>query len=485
MSVSNTTEFGTLSTRRVGYRHYSLAECGGLDDTPAGEIDQEKLLSHLGREVLHGSRSRDFSSAYLTTRAGKTAPRMYRVESAQLGKCEYVMLTNKQYAAVLVVDIDRKGSRGGHPANLNGEVRSKFAKLIDRNLGPSWVGINPVSGHAQAVWLIDPVYAGPSGQSKQMKLLAVATQVLGEMLGHDPHFSHRFSRSPFYTGNNPDAYHWYAQHHRVYRLSELVERVRNVEGLKQHVTAPQQFSSGRELLETVKARRAEAEMFKSLSDSVEDDLGTTLAANDPDLVEGVRVIWIGPGHAARDETAFRHALKAGHRLYRDGKTMKDARIIDAYEHAYKVAHKVGAADRPDDMPPQRDRLTMARRVRGYVLSGKKDFYPGASEQATGRERKALQTLGRKGGQKAAERWKTDPQGEYAQIERKKLETANKRRSIQGANTRGRILHTFTETFVDTGRFPKATEVAEELGVEKRTVYRHLKALRGAGLLPEN
>ena len=61
---------------------------GDLDDTPAGYTDRDALLSHLGRQVLHGSRGRDFASAYITTKDGTRAPRMYRVDSDALEKCE-------------------------------------------------------------------------------------------------------------------------------------------------------------------------------------------------------------------------------------------------------------------------------------------------------------------------------------------------------------------------------------------------------------
>ncbi|WP_337447446.1 hypothetical protein [Corynebacterium pseudokroppenstedtii] len=57
----------------------------------------------------------------------------------------------------------------------------------------------------------------------------------------------------------------------------------------------------------------------------------------------------------------------------------------------------------------RDLQTMARRVRGYVIHSK--TRPGLSttpQRATTPERKALATMGRKGGQRAAERWKTHP-----------------------------------------------------------------------------
>ena len=107
---------------------------------------------------------------------------MYRVDSEALGKCEYVQLTNKQYASVLVVDIDLPGGAGGHPVNLPEQVKQKFSQLIAHYLGPAWVGINPVNGKCQAIWLIDPVYADASGQSRAMTLLAAATHDLGQWL---------------------------------------------------------------------------------------------------------------------------------------------------------------------------------------------------------------------------------------------------------------------------------------------------------------
>ncbi len=89
--------------------------------------------------------------------------------------------------------------------------------------------------------------------------------------------------------------------------------------------------------------------------------------------------------------------------------MTDAKIIDAYERAYNIAQAVGADYRQPEMPSQRDRQTMARRVRGYVLSNNRgaglSSFSGSAGGVGARERKALATMGRKGGQKAAERWK--------------------------------------------------------------------------------
>ena len=480
MSIHHQVSIGTnpIDTGTLNY--------GGLDDTPAGYTDRDQLLAHLGRDVLHGSRTRDFVAAYFTTKDGSRAPRMYRVDSDALGKCEYVQLTSKQFAACMVVDIDLPGSAGGHPINLNEQVKEKFARLVERGLGPAWAGINPVNGKCQAIWLIDPVYADQSGESRHMALLAAATRTLGDFLGHDPNFSHRFSRSPFYTGKTPTAYRWYRQHHKIYRLSDLLSGVRAMTGQAQYTRPQQRFSSGTELILAMKERREEAQRFKELSQGVEAELAGTLDAYDPELVQGVRVLWIAEGRAARDETAFRHALKAAHRLRAAGQRMTDAAIIDAYEHAYAVAQEIGGAGRPVELPPMKDRQTMARRVRGYVLAAKTDtgVTTSSAGRATSTERKALATMGRRGAIASnKKRWedKTTP---LAQKSLKPLQTANTQRKRQGNNTRARVLTIATDVLAQTGEIPSGGAIATELGITRRQVNRHLKALRDAGMLTD-
>lgn len=456
-------------------------DTGGLDDTPAGLTDRDALLAHLGRDVIHASRTRNFAHAYYTDKEGKRRPRMYRVDSEAFTRCQYAMLTTKQYAAVLVVDIDVPGEPGGHPANLAPNVRRALHDLHARNLGPSWVGINPQNGKAQAIWLIDPVYADATGKSRHMALLAAASRTLGGLLDHDPHFSHRFSRSPFYAGDDPTAYRWYCQHKRVNRLADLLKEVRDMADLPQHEKNPsQQFTSGRELITAVKTRREQAQAFKALAQDVENELVDGLEKYDPELIDGVRVLWIDQGRAARDETAFRHALKTAHRLRNNGQRMTDAAIIDAYEHAYNVAHRVGHDGRPNEMPPMRDRQTMARRVRGYATqSGNAPYTPSvAAGRATTTERKALATMGRKGGQRAAERWQTDPQGEYAKAQRGKLKEANSKRKTNATADRFEIASWFMKGKAETAEWPLISEAMEEFGVSRDTVKR---ALNTAGI----
>ena len=160
MSVSNRTAERTTPRQHV--RGVGV-HTGWLDDTPAGATDRDALLAHLGRSAIHASKDRNFSSAYYSDSDGARRPRLYRVDSPAFASCQYVMLTTKQYAAVLVVDIDQPGQAGGHPTSLALSVRENFAKLINHGIGPSWIGINPLTGKAQAIWLIDPVYADKTG----------------------------------------------------------------------------------------------------------------------------------------------------------------------------------------------------------------------------------------------------------------------------------------------------------------------------------
>ena len=270
------------------------------------------------------------------------------------------------------------------------------------------------------------------------------------------------------------------------RLGDLVKKVRDMAGHDQFNPTPrQQFSSGRELINAVKTRREEAQAFKALAQDVDAEIADGLDQYDPELIDGVRVLWITPGKAARDETAFRHALKAGHRLRQQGQRLTDAAIIDAYEHAYNVAQTHGGAGRDSEMPPMRDRQTMARRVRGYVTQSKSKAYGSTSApgKATSSERKALATMGRRGGQKAAQRWKTDPEGKYAQAQRSKLEKTHRKKRVEGQTTRARIQALIGDSYVQTGTVLTRKQIMEETGLSRATVTRHLAVLREQGMVP--
>ncbi|WP_390625301.1 replication initiation protein [Corynebacterium anserum] len=93
--------------------------------------------------------------------------------------------------------------------------------MKDASCAPSWIGLNPINGKAQLIWLIDPVYTDASGDSSNMRLLRATTNQLCELLDTDAHFPHGFSRSPFYTGDDPTAYHWHYQALRYLPASRI------------------------------------------------------------------------------------------------------------------------------------------------------------------------------------------------------------------------------------------------------------------------
>lgn len=466
-----------LLVENLGAVPTSLQSCGATD------AERNRLTAHLGRVALQGCPTRDFKAAWRKNAEGHSVPKMYRVGHPSLNRMQYVALTHAQYAAVVVIDVDRQGSEGGRVADINPDVHRILSRLAGAGAGPAWVGVNPDNGKAQLIWLIDPVHADGSGDSPNMRLLKATGKTLGTALGGDPAFAHNLSRSPLYTGADPTAYRWHCQHHRIDRLADLIEEVRTITGETSPTTAhkQQRFSSGRELIEAVTARRAEAQAFKELATELADELPDA-SAMDSNRIDGVKVLWLSEGRAARDETAFRHALATAHQLRDSGKRMSDAAIIDAYEKAYNVAQAVGADNRAEDMPPMRDRQTMARRVRGYVTSGKTTTGAAGGFSTTAsvnsRERKALATMGRKGGKKAAQRWQDDPDGDYARSELEKLGKANQRRKTGASANKFAIASWFMAANAETGAWPSIPEAMTEFGVSRDTVKR---SLRTAGI----
>ena len=442
------------------------------------EQDRQQLIDHLGRKTLQGSPTRDFKAAWRKDKNGHTVPKLYRVGTAAMRRCQYVVLAHKQRSSVVVIDIDHRGTPGGQVTDIHPVVHEKLSVMAAGNIGPSWIGVNPTNGKCQLIWLIDPVYADSRADSANIRLMKVVTTMLGDHLGGDAAFAHRLSRSPFYGGDDPTAYRWHVQHHRVDRLSHLRDDFRTMTGQPAPQTTPaaQNFSSGRELIDAVVARREQAQQARKLLASLEGDLPSAEAL-DGDRIDGVKVLWITPTRAARDETAFRHALATAYKLRETGQKMTDAAIIDAYERAYNVAQAVGADHREPELPPMRDRLTMARRVRGYVLGNKRRTGTGTplggAGSATARERKALATMGRRGGQKAAQRWK-DRNSEYAKAETEKLAKANLQRATGGRVTARRIANYFDDTMLQTGSYPSISDAMKEFGVSRPTVNRALK-----------
>src|SRR5699024_9442860 len=124
--------------------------------TPLRSLDREKLLSHLGRQAVHGSVGRKYNSAYRLvvdeeTRQNRSVPNRYLVDTDKHGRCAYDMLTRKQYASVMVIDVDQKGEAGGHPDNLNPSVKGVIWALVQHGIGPAWAGIKALLQRLAAV----------------------------------------------------------------------------------------------------------------------------------------------------------------------------------------------------------------------------------------------------------------------------------------------------------------------------------------------
>ena len=316
---------------------------GELVSNGWGEVDALALTEHIGRRVIQGCKSRDFRDGWRKNPdTGKVSPRVYRVGTAALARCQYAVLTHPQRTAVLVLDVDRPHEPGGTVDNLHPEVWKGLTALVAAGLGPAWVGINPVNGKCQLLWLIDPVYAAAGQTSANMRLLSVVTDELNTLLAADHRFSHQFSRWPLHVSDDPTRYRWHCQHSLVMRLGDICKEVRAMNGTanrpRRHTEV--QYASGRERIEAARAATA-----KRKREFVHP------SSRDPNVIEGVRVYWVSDGRAARDETAFRHALVTGYRLKESGQKLTDAALIDAYEYAYDLAQSIGADWREPDMPP--------------------------------------------------------------------------------------------------------------------------------------
>ncbi|BBJ70958.1 hypothetical protein CULCFH20161_00920 [Corynebacterium ulcerans] len=196
---------------------------------PATDDGRALLIAHLGRDMLPRQREPQVFSRLLGSCEQKTP-----ASNASCHACTVWMPLNPGQVRVrhAYQQAIRRRSRRRHPPTRQRrrsplEPQRLCSRHSSCSRGPecrSGLGrINSVSGKPQRIWLIDPVYADASEESSSMKLLSVTSCVLGGLLDHGPHFSHRFSRSLFYTGKVPTAYRWYRQHNRVMSLGGLVK----------------------------------------------------------------------------------------------------------------------------------------------------------------------------------------------------------------------------------------------------------------------
>ena len=263
-------------------------------------------------------------------------------------------MTDPHFAAFATADIDTPGTPGGSINNLHPDVLAILTKMRQLQAAPGWIGINPTNGKAQLIWAIDPVYSDgdPTKPNRPMKLLKRVQHGLTELLNGDTAFAHGFMRNPLYSGPNPNAYRWNCYPFRIHKLKDLEAMLEQLGAL---TTAPDKTptpaKTGTDLILQAKANRERAQRMRALSDELDGLSVEELERHAPSYIQGVRVLYDAAGTPQRDETAFRHALKTAHRAHKRGQRLKDNLIIDAYEHAYRIAHAQDTLGRPDETPP--------------------------------------------------------------------------------------------------------------------------------------
>lgn len=87
-------------------------------------------------------------------------------------------------------------------------------------------------------------------------------------------------------------------------------------------------------------------------------------------------------------------------------------------------------------------------------------------------------------QLAAQRWKTDPQGEYARGRRAVMSKTHRKKKVQGTKNRQKVGQFVNEYWIETDRLPTWREIQSETGFSRATVARHIASLKELGEWPE-
>ena len=239
--------------------------------------------------------------------------------------------------------------------------------------------------------------------------------------------------------------------------------------------------TGRELIAQAEHNRKQAENWRKLAQELDGMSIEQLEANDPDLIQGVRLVYMNSGTIARDVTAFRHALKIAYRLRKAGQRLSDNAVIDAYIHAYTVAQDIDKTGRAPEIPDLKSLQTLARRVRAYVTHNStqtKQTTPGLStyQYTTPAEKSVLRTFGKRGAKVSNQRRWADKDSDLAKKSLAPLTQANQRRAAEGKTTQARVMLYVSQQFAETGSYPTVGEIMEDVSCSRRTVQYALKKL---------
>lgn len=454
---------------------------------PATEQARWALKAHIGEGYLNGCPDRDFfkSRRKITAEDGTTItkPIMYRTgltpvktpeghtdfhylgynavdptgkplyqgKHCPIDGMQYVTLTTKTYAPVIVVDVDIPGVPGGLIRCLHLDVQNKLYALMDAGINPDFLGINPTSGKCQMIWCIDPIYQSSFRKKEAwfMKKYRSVCRLLSQYFDGDTHFCHRISRNPFYTGNDENAYRWYCQDRYCFgdRMPDRLMTQLSIVLCKWHYANHPELHKKSD--KTKEAQEGEAEKRPPLRLSEPDDerwatasLKQLCFASDEmmeliDLaqkkskvvrsgrsrslykselageVQGVQLMSSG-GKISRNVTAFKYAYACAAQHYREHGEIPDRqKIIKDFVYGYDTAHR-RCPGKSYDLPSASGLDGVASRIEQYISSKQPhkvrlhDDRVCLSVGFTQRERRCLVLLGEKGGREAAKRWHYTP-----------------------------------------------------------------------------
>lgn len=491
----------------------------GIDYVPLTAEDRDYLHAHIGKELYHVAPDRTFSSGYIPRRycedcykriqdgtkergtacqhgdvkCGKSRPLYRTYEQVRAKNDEYIRLTSAWVQSVIVVDIDKRGFPGTkEPLAIN--VRKNLKNALEHDLAPFAIGISRAKGTCQLIYLIETVYSAPSRRiPPSKKLLKGVSERLNQFFEADTHFTRGFSRNPF---TDSAGYDWYRilsdRPTGIYSLRELDETLAEAGYGRDVPEKPQnRYSFVSDLLTSAIDAREAREELKKLEESLpalSPHDRKKFADAEPGRIDGVKIVWKDGKEGtepARDETAFRHALWIARLRHENNEKYIPEDIIFSYIYAYEIALNVDKSGRASEMPKRSDLETLAERIRYYVLNPTQEVTEykrySTGEAFTQKERKALATLGRRGGQKAQQvRWdktRTD-QEQHRKKALENLEQANEERAVKTMNTRGKVLAELNSSVIP----PTRKVIAERLGISVRTVDRHIAELKKVGLI---
>ena len=132
------------------------------------------------------------------------------------------------------------------------------------------------------------------------------------------------------------------------------------------------------------------------------------------------------------------------------------------------------------MPKRSDLETLAERIRYYVLNPTQEvteYKRYSTGEFTPKERKALATLGRRGGKKAQQvRWdkNRDDQHQHRKKALENLEWANEKRSGRALGRTYQITAFIIAERIQHGQMPTRRQIMEKFDISESTAKRHIR-----------